>query len=806
MIDIIEAIAKKLEIKKDQVKNTVDLLQEGSTVPFISRYRKEVTGGLEDVRIREIEENLAYYNSLEERKEVILRSIEEQGKLTDELRAKIENSESKTEIEDLYLPYKPKRQTKAQKAKDAGIEPLADAIMEDPSIDLKVEAAKYVNEEKGYGTPDEVLEGAKFIIIDKFAEDAEVLSEMRSMLWNGGHVVSKKVAEDDSPETMKFQDYFDFYEKINKIPSHRALAMLRGKNEGVLSVSLSYDLEVEDEKSSNSDSSSDRQGRQGGSSRGGQRGFGNNQMAMAFQSLSEEINGKSAPKETKTEAKKTLATKTSGQEAYENVIKRRFGLKSSGSEGDMLLDFCARMAFKGKIFPSLETELLNLMRENAEKEAVNVFSKNLKDILLAAPAGGKVTLGLDPGIRTGVKVALVDATGRFVKNTTIYPFQPKNDVEGAKRALKSLILDNKVELIAIGNGTASRETDKLVIELMKELAKEHGPNGDGTFDPESLKKIVVSEAGASVYSASDIAREEFPDLDVTVRGAISIARRLQDPLAELIKIDPKSIGVGQYQHDVNQNDLMESLGHVVEDCVNKVGVNLNTASWKLLSYISGLNNTIAKNIVEYRDANGAFKNRKELLKVPKLGPKTFEQAAGFLRINGGQEPLDSSSVHPEAYNLVYSMLDDLGVKPNEIIGNDSLIKKIERRKYITEKFGLPTINDILDELHKPGRDPRGKFVSPEFNADINDITDLVEGMILDGSITNVTNFGAFVDIGVHKDGLVHKSQMGKVFGKRYINDPKDFVKVGDIVKVKVGEIDIKRGKISLELVKMLTGV
>ncbi|HEX8961649.1 MAG TPA: Tex family protein [Rhodocyclaceae bacterium] len=717
-------IAAELGVRPPQVIAAVQLLDEGATVPFIARYRKEVTGELDDIQLRLLEERLGYLRELEDRRAAVLQSIEEQGKLTPELKAEIEDADTKQRLEDLYLPYKPKRRTKAQMAREAGLEPLADALMADPTLSPEAEAAKYVNVEKEppeQHVPDvkAALDGARQILMERFSEDAALLAKLRDYLHDNGMMVSK-VAEGKEAAGEKFRDWFDFRESIRTVPSHRALALFRGRNEDVLRLSLKTSQELEE-----------------------------------------------PPRASPCEA----------------MVARHFGIEDQGRAADRWLLDSARWAWMVKLSLHLELELMNELRERAEEEAIRVFARNLHDLLLAAPAGPRVTIGLDPGLRTGVKVAVVDRTGKLVDTATVYPHEPRRDWEGTLAALRHLAQKHGAELIAIGNGTASRETDKLAGDLIKR-------------HPElKLAKIVVSEAGASVYSASELASKEFPDIDVSLRGAVSIARRLQDPLAELVKIDPKSIGVGQYQHDVNQGRLAKMLDAVVEDCVNSVGVDVNTASVPLLTRISGLNSTLAANIVSYRDQNGAFKDRKQLQQVPRLGDKTFEQAAGFLRINGGENPLDASAVHPESYPLVERILADIKKGIREVIGNGGAVRALKAEKYTDEKFGLPTVQDILKELEKPGRDPRPEFKTAAFREGVEDLKDLEPGMQLEGVVTNVTNFGAFVDIGVHQDGLVHVSALSN----KFVKDPHTVVKAGDVVKVKVLEVDVARKRIALTM-------
>ncbi|MCP2041006.1 uncharacterized protein L1281_001596 [Neisseria sp. HSC-16F19] len=708
-MNITQIIAQELNATAAQIQAAVTLLDEGATVPFIARYRKEATGGLDDTQLRHLAERLQYLRELEERKATVLKSIEEQGKLTPELQAAIEETDNKTALEDLYLPYKPKRRTKAQIAREHGLQPLADLLLADQSQDPETAAQAYLNE--NVADTKAALDGARAILMEQFAEDAELIGRLREKLWNEAEIHAQVIAGKEQ-DGEKFSDYFDHREAVRAMPSHRALAVLRGRNEEILQVALKYQ-----------------------------------------------------PDETPI----------TEQSEYEKIIARHFKI----SDGHKWLRDTVRLTWRAKIFLSLELDALNRLKEQADTDAITVFARNLKDLLLAAPAGRLPTLGLDPGYRTGIKTAVVDDTGKLIDTAVVYLHQETN----ALATLAQLIKKHGIKLIAIGNGTASRETDKLAGELVKGL-------------PEmGLHKIVVSEAGASVYSASELAAKEFPELDVSLRGAVSIARRLQDPLAELVKIDPKSIGVGQYQHDVNQSQLAKSLDAVVEDCVNAVGVDVNTASAPLLARISGLNSTLAQNIVAYRDENGAFESRKKLLKVPRLGEKTFEQAAGFLRINGGQEPLDASAVHPEAYPVVAKMLADLHIKAADLIGNREKIKQIKPASYTTEQFGLPTILDILAELEKPGRDPRGEFQTATFAEGINEIKDLQPGMILEGVVSNVANFGAFVDIGVHQDGLVHISALSN----KFVQDPREVVKAGDVVKVKVLEVDAARKRIALTM-------
>jgi len=728
-----QRIAAELGVKPQQVAAAVALLDEGATVPFIARYRKEVTGGLDDTQLRTLEERLSYLRELEERRAAVLASIEEQGKLTPELKAQIEAAETKQRLEDLYLPYKPKRRTKAQIAREAGLGALAAALLADPTLNPEEEAAKYLRPafttEQGEnpGVPDvkAALEGARQILMEQFAEDAELVGALREHLHEHGVLVSA-VIEGKEQEGAKFRDYFQYSEPIKDIPSHRALALFRGRKEEVLRLALKLPEELEEQPAKPS--------------------------AAPFN-------------------------------ACERRIAARFGIADKGRAADAWLLQCVRWTWQVKLSWQLESDLFNALRERAEEEAIRVFARNLHDLLLAAPAGPRVTMGLDPGVRTGVKVAVVDGTGKLLETATIYPHEPRKDWDGSIAALAALARKHGVELVSIGNGTASRETDQLVADLIKR-------------HPElRLTKVVVSEAGASVYSASEYAAKEFPDLDVSLRGAVSIARRLQDPLAELVKIDPKSIGVGQYQHDVSQTKLARSLDAVVEDCVNAVGVDVNTASAPLLARISGLTASLAEAIVRYRDQHGPFPNREALKKVPRLGEKTFEQAAGFLRIPNGDNPLDASAVHPEAYPVVERILADIKRSVREVMGDVETLKKIDPARYTDERFGLPTVRDILRELEKPGRDPRPEFKTAAFKEGVEELTDLEPGMVLEGVVTNVTNFGAFVDIGVHQDGLVHISMMSH----KFVKDPREVVKAGDIVRVKVLEVDVPRKRIALSM-------
>ncbi|NJA07906.1 RNA-binding transcriptional accessory protein [Methylococcaceae bacterium WWC4] len=718
-MDVIKRIAAELSVKPQQIAAAVALLDEGATVPFIARYRKEVTEGLDDTQLRHLEERLTYLRELNDRRNTILDSIRSQGKLTPELEQTILDADTKTLLEDLYLPYKPKRRTKAQIAREAGLEPLADALLDDRDLVPEQVAQRYIDADKGIADVAAALDGARQIIMERISEDAALLSELRERIWNKGILQSSIVAGKEV-EAAKFKDYFDYSEAINKIPSHRALALFRGRNEDMLNLTLKP-AELDQEE---------------------------HQLCTQF-------------------------------------VCQRLQITDTAKPADSWLADTARFAWKIKLFTRIDMDLKLRLREAAEQEAIRVFASNLRDLLLAAPAGPKATMGLDPGIRTGVKVAVVDATGKLLATETVYPHQPKNQWDQSIATLARMIAQFGVQLVSIGNGTASRETDQLVADLMKrhkELL---------------FQKITVSEAGASVYSASELAAKEFPDLDVSLRGAVSIARRLQDPLAELVKIDPKSIGVGQYQHDVNQVQLARMLDTVVEDCVNAVGVDVNTASVALLKQVSGLSASISENIVAFRNQNGPFANRAQLKKVPRLGDKAFEQAAGFLRIMNGDNPLDASAVHPEAYPVVNAILDDTGKSIRDLIGQSQALRSLNPANYANADFGLPTVTDILQELEKPGRDPRPEFKSVQFKEGVEKITDLEPGMTLEGVVTNVAAFGAFVDIGVHQDGLVHISHLADDF----VKDPRDVVKAGDMVKVRVLEIDVARQRISLSMKK-----
>jgi protein Tex len=735
MLSIETRLAAELAVKPQQIAATIALLDAGSTVPFIARYRKEATEGLDDVQLRALEERLGYLRELDERRAAILKSIEEQGKLTNELKAAITAADTKQRLEDLYLPYKPKRRTKAMIAREAGLDPLAAALLADARLNPETEAAQYLKAafttENGDnpGVPDAkaALDGARQILMEQFAEDAQLLGELREHLQTNGQLVSK-VATGKEEAGAKFRDYFDYREPISAIPSHRGLALFRGRKEEILQIALKLPEE-----------------------------------------LTEQAAGTPAP-----------TSASAPFNSCERRVAAHFNIADQGRPADAWLLQTARWTWQVKLGWQLEGELFSALRERSEEEAIRVFARNLHDLLLAAPAGPRATMGLDPGLRTGVKVAVVDRTGKVVETATIYPHAPRNDWDGSLHILAAIAKKHNVDLVSIGNGTASRETDKLAADLIKR-------------HPElKLTRIVVSEAGASVYSASELASRELTGMDVSLRGAVSIARRLQDPLAELVKIDPKSIGVGQYQHDVSQTKLARSLDAVVEDCVNAVGVDVNTASPALLARISGLSASLAEAIVKHRDENGAFTNREALKKVPRLGAKTFEQAAGFLRIMGGENALDSSAVHPEAYPVVERMLADLRKPIAEVTGDSRVLRQVDAKRYTDERFGLPTVQDILRELEKPGRDPRPEFKTATFQEGIEDLT---PGMLLEGVVTNVTNFGAFVDIGVHQDGLVHISMMSH----KFIKDPRELVKAGDVVKVKVLEVDLQRKRIALTM-------
>ncbi|MRX28210.1 Tex family protein [Kangiella sp. HZ709] len=722
MLQINQQIAAELKVGANQIDAAVKLLDEGSTVPFIARYRKEVTGALDDAQLRDIEQRLGYLRELEDRRAAILKSIDEQEKLTTELESSIKAASTKSELEDLYLPYKPKRRTKAQIAKEAGLEPLAMALWQDPSLDPEAQAAEYLNDTHKILTNKDALDGAKQILMELFAENAELIKELRDYLWASAHLKAS-VMPGKEKEGIKYSDYFEHHEAINAIPSHRTLALLRGRNESILSLQMISNLDlIKDENATDP----------------------------------------------------CLGT-----------IAQHFNIQDQKRPADSWLQQVVLWTWKIKLHLYLETELMGKIREEAETEAIRIFAKNLSDLLMAAPAGAKITMGIDPGLRTGCKAVIVDETGKLLAHSTIFPHAPQKQWDQSLRKLETMCKMHKVELVSIGNGTASRETDKLVSELLK-------------IAPElKMQKIMVSEAGASVYSASALASQEFPDLDVSYRGSVSIARRLQDPLPELVKIDPKSIGVGQYQHDVSQSQLARSLDGVVEDCVNAVGVDLNMASVPLLTRVSGLSKTIAQNIINWRNQHGRFESRQQLLEVERMGPKTFEQAAGFLRISAGSNALDSSAVHPESYPLVEKIMSDLNLQDfSQLLGNQEKLNAINSSQYIDDQFGLHTVNDILKELDKPGRDPRPEFKMVRYKDGVETLKDLKPNMELEGVITNVTAFGAFVDIGVHQDGLVHLSNMAN----RFIKDPAEVVKAGDIVRVWVMDVDIQRKRIGLSMV------
>ncbi|WP_047607977.1 Tex family protein [Rahnella aquatilis] len=710
-------IASELQVRPEQVASVVRLLDEGNTVPFIARYRKEVTGGLDDTQLRQLDTRLGYLRELEDRRQTILKSIEEQGKLSDDLAKAINTTLSKTELEDLYLPFKPKRRTRGQIAIEAGLEPLAELLWNAPQNEPDAAAAQFVDAEKGVADTKAALDGARYILMERFAEDASLLAKVRDYLWKNAHLTSRMV-EGKEQEGAKFRDYFDHHEPISQVPSHRALAMFRGRNEGVLQLALNADPQHDE-----------------------------------------------PPKESYAE----------------QLIIDHLDLRLNNAPADVWRRAVVNWTWRIKVLLHLETELMGTVRERAEDEAINVFARNMHDLLMAAPAGMRATMGLDPGLRTGVKVAVVDNTGKLVDIDTVYPHT--GQAAKAAQQVAALCIKHNVELVAIGNGTASRETERFFLELQKQ------------FPAVKAQKVIVSEAGASVYSASELAALEFPDLDVSIRGAVSIARRLQDPLAELVKIDPKSIGVGQYQHDVSQSQLAKKLDTVVEDCVNAVGVDLNTASVPLLTRVAGLTRMMAQNIVNWRDENGQFRNREQLLKVSRLGPKAFEQCAGFLRINHGDNPLDASTVHPETYPVVERILAATQMALKELMGDSNVLRGLKASEFTDEQFGVPTVTDIIKELEKPGHDPRPEFKTATFADGVETMNDLMPGMILEGSVTNVTNFGAFVDIGVHQDGLVHISSLAN----KFVEDPHTVVKAGDIVKVKVMEVDLQRKRIALTM-------
>ncbi|MGY4829441.1 Tex family protein [Sphaerotilaceae bacterium SBD11-9] len=725
MNKILLQLADELKVRPAQVNAAVELLDGGATVPFIARYRKEATDGLDDTQLRDLEARLGYLRELEERRAAVLKSIEEQGKLTPELRAAVEGAPTKQELEDIYLPYKPRRRTKGMIAREAGLEPLADKLFADPSLDPSTEAAAFINAEGGFADALAVLDGVRDLLSERWAEDAALVGKLREWLWDEGLLRSKLMdgKDENNPDIAKFRDYFDYDEPINRVPSHRALAVFRGRTQEFLDAKLVLDEEL-----------------------------------------------------------------VPGQPSKaEGRIAIHLGWSHAKRAADDLIRKTIAWTWKVKLSLSLERDLFSRLREDAEKVAIKVFAENLRDLLLAAPAGPRVVMGLDPGIRTGVKVAVVDATGKVLDTNTVYPHEPRKDWEGSIHTLGRLCATHGVNLIAIGNGTASRETDKLASDLIKRIQQ----LAPGTH----IEKVVVSEAGASVYSASEYASKELPELDVSLRGAVSIARRLQDPLAELVKIDPKSIGVGQYQHDVNQSELAKSLDVVIEDCVNSVGVDLNTASAPLLARVSGLSTAVAGSIVRWRDANGAFRNRQQLLEVSGLGAKTFEQSAGFLRIRGGDNPLDQSGVHPETYPVVEKILKAVAKPAAEVMGRSDVLRSLKPDAFADDKFGAITVKDIFAELEKPGRDPRPDFKVARFNDGVEDLKDLQPGMTLEGTVSNVAQFGAFVDLGVHQDGLVHVSQLSN----KFVNDAREVVKTGDIVKVKVLEVDLARKRISLTM-------
>jgi uncharacterized protein len=756
MQKIIAQIAQEIQVRPQQVEAAVALLDEGATVPFIARYRKEVTGGLDDIQLRELETRLGYLRELRDRKEAVCKAIDEQGKLNPLLMAAIHNAATKQEVEDIYLPFKLKRRTKGQLAKEAGLEPLADALFANPTLVPAETALAYVipfketapGEDKlpDFSTVQAVLDGVRDLLSERWAEDPVLVQDLRAWLWNEG-LLHSKLAEgkdENNPDVSKFRDYFDYDEPICRVPSHRALAVFRGRSLDILDAKL----------------------------------------------ILPELNAPVASVASSQAATKKVASPAVS--LAEGRIALKLGWSHQGRASDDLLRKCVGWTWKVKLSLSTERDLFARLREDAEKVAIKVFADNLRDLLLAAPAGPRVVMGLDPGIRTGVKVAVVDATGKLVETATVFPHEPRKDWEGSLHALGKLCAKHGVNLIAIGNGTASRETDKLAADLIKLLAKMAAQAGAPEI---KVEKVVVSEAGASVYSASEFASQEMPDVDVSLRGAASIARRLQDPLAELVKIDPKSIGVGQYQHDVNQSELAKTLDAVVEDCVNSVGVDLNTASVPLLSRVSGLSGTVAKAVVRWRESNGAFGSRQDLMKVTGLGAKTFEQSAGFLRIRGGSNPIDMTGVHPETYPVIEKMIAQTGRPVAEIMGRADVLKTLRPELFANEQFGVITVKDIITELEKPGRDPRPDFKVARFNDGVEDIADLKEGMILEGTVSNVAQFGAFVDLGVHQDGLVHVSQLAH----KFVNDAREVVKTGDIVKVQVQEVDVARKRISLTM-------
>jgi protein Tex len=760
MQKIIAQIAQEIRVRPNQVEAAVRLLDEGATVPFIARYRKEVTDGLDDIQLRELEARLSYLRELRDRKEAVLKLIDEQGKLTPALMVAIDAAATKQEVEDIYLPFKLKRRTKGQLAKEAGLEPLADALFADPTLVPADAAQAYLkppltpeqiaDKQPDFSTVFAVLDGVRDLLSERWAEDPVLVQDLRAWLWNEGLLQSKLAAGKDEnyAAVAKFRDYFDYDEPIGRVPSHRALAVFRGRSLEILDAKLV---------------------------------------------LPEPNSGSNLPAtSTASEAAATKKVATPAVSLAEGRIALKLGWSHQGRAADDLIRKCVGWTWKVKLSLSTERDLFAKLREEAEKVAIKVFADNLRDLLLAAPAGPRVVLGLDPGIRTGVKVAVVDATGKLVDTATVFPHEPRKDWEGSLHTLGKLCAKHGVNLIAIGNGTASRETDKLAGDLIKLLGKMAAQSGAPDL---KIEKVVVSEAGASVYSASEFASQEMPDVDVSLRGAASIARRLQDPLAELVKIDPKSIGVGQYQHDVNQSELARTLDTVVEDCVNSVGVDLNTASVPLLSRVSGLSGTVAKAVVRWREANGAFGSRQDLMKVTGLGAKTFEQSAGFLRIRGGSNPLDMTGVHPETYPVIEKIMAQAGKPVAEIMGRADMLKTLRPELFANDQFGVITVKDIFTELEKPGRDPRPDFKVARFNDGVDDIADLKEGMILEGTVSNVAQFGAFVDLGVHQDGLVHVSQLAH----KFVNDAREVVKTGDIVKVQVQEVDVARKRISLTM-------
>ena len=782
MQTIIEQIAREIKVHASQVETAVDLLDGGATVPFVARYRKEATGGLDDIQLRELEYRLGYLRELAERREAVLSSIESQGKLTPELRVAIGLAATKQDLEDIYLPYKQKRRTKGQIAREAGIEPLADTLFANPLLIPLDEAAAYVKLEKNeqgddFTTPQAVLDGVRDILSERWAEDATLVQMLRGWLWSEGLFSSKLVTgkDENAPDNAKFRDYFAYDEPIGRVPSHRALAVFRGRGLEILDAKLLLpepplgDAPVKGPQFSAGRATEGKLGPLGGSEGHDSAKRGGKPVSLA-----------------------------------EGKIALHLGWSHKARPADDLIRKCVAWAWRVKLSLSLERDLFTRLREDAEKVAIKVFADNLRDLLLAAPAGPRVVMGLDPGIRTGVKVAVVDSTGKLVETATVFPHEPRKDWDGSLYTLSKLSIKHGVNLIAIGNGTASRETDKLAADLVKMLQKGSKNASNDALDQSNwaqaapdfiVEKVVVSEAGASVYSASEFASQEMPDVDVSLRGAASIARRLQDPLAELVKIDPKSIGVGQYQHDVNQSDLARSLDTVVEDCVNSVGVDLNTASVPLLARVSGLSQTVAKSVVRWRDANGAFASRADLLKVTGLGARTFEQSAGFLRLRGGANPLDMTGVHPETYAVVEQIMRHTGKPIAELMGRADMLKTLKPELFACSKFGVITVKDILLELEKPGRDPRPSFKVARFNDSVEDIKDLREGMELEGTVSNVAAFGAFIDIGVHQDGLVHVSQLSH----KFTTDAREVVKTGDIVKVRVTEVDVARKRIGLTM-------